>query len=173
VGTEAHIRDRDVLDIGCGPNLDFPHLENHRQLARSYVGLDASAEFVLSARMRHPEPNFAFAQAFASRIPLADKSVDTTLLSFVIHHIETEFDRVMDEVLRVTRGTVIIFDHLKSTNPVLGGIQQLYWDLADGGCAYQTQPEWERYLSGVRVERRVRTGAIFGHVVKYICTVPA
>ena len=41
----------------------------------------------------------------------------------------------------------------------------------DGGCNYMTAKEWEKSLSDIKVIKRLRTGAIFGHVVKFICAV--
>lgn len=171
LGTRGYVAGKDVLDVGCGPSLNFAHLENHHSAARRYVGIDTSAAFVVNARLENPDLKYSFAQSPASRIPLPDKSVDTSIVSFTIHHINSEFERVMPELIRVTRETIIILDHLKSANPVLGGIQNLYWKFFDGGCAYQTDAEWKRYLFDVDVLKTVRTGAIFGHVVKYACRV--
>lgn len=171
IGTEDYIRDREVLDVGCGPSLNFAHLENHHALARRYVGVDTSAEFVVAARRENSAPKYFFAQSAASRIPVADKSVDTTIVSFTLHHIESDFEKVMPELVRVTRGHIIILDHLRSRLPGVRQVQDAYWRLFDGGCAYQTDLEWADFLKGTTIVKRVRTGAIFGHVVKYICAV--
>ena len=172
LGTEEHIRNQVVLDVGCGPNLDFEHLENHHALAKRYVGIDLSAEFVLSARRRHGEERYAFAQASAVSLPLPNKSVDTSILSFTLHHVSGDPRRLVDEMVRVTRSKLIILDHLRSERALPGTIQRTYWRFFDGGCNYLSQSQWEDLLQNLHIQKRVQTGAIFGHVVKFLCAVP-
>jgi len=169
LGTEDAIRGQVVLDVGCGPNLDFEHLENHHASAKRYIGIDLSAEFVLSARRRHADPRYVFAQASACSLPLASKSVDTTILSFTLHHVSGDPRVLIDEMLRVTRSRLIILDHVRSERTLTGAIQSAYWRIFDGGCNYLTNTQWRHLLDDLSIERRVDTGAVFGHVVKFRC----
>lgn len=171
LGTEEYIRDRVVLDVGCGPNLDFEHLENHHSLARQYLGIDLSTEFAVAASRRQQGAKYAFAQGSAVTLPLADKSVDTSILSFTLHHVSGSPRRLIEEMMRVTRSTLIILDHLRTDDWITGAIQNTYWRLFDGGCNYLTQSQWRDVLRDLRVLKRVRTGAIFGHVIKFLCAV--
>jgi SAM-dependent methyltransferase len=172
LGVEEYTRNQHVHDVGCGPSLDLDHMENHHREAASYIGIDPSAEFVLSARAGNPQDNHFFAQAGIADMPFEDKSFDTTLVVFTIHHVEDSVSQIMREILRVTRSNIIIFDHLRSDNPILSGIQGTYWRLFDGGCNYMRRAEWDNALSSVRIVKQIRTGAIFGHVIKMACTIP-
>ena len=74
----------------------------------------------------------------------------------------------MDELIRVTKNHIIIYDHLLSDNKFASIIQLIYWKIMDGGCNYLTNAEWSKLLSSVSIVKRLRTGKIFGHVVKYM-----
>lgn len=163
---------KSVLDVGCGPDLNLPHMESPHPRAASYVGIDSSLEFVLSARRKSPGDNYAFAQASVTDIPFPDKSFDTTVVSYVIHHVAAAPAQIMRELLRVTRSHLVIFDHLRADNFITQRIQDLYWRVFDGGCNYMTRLEWEAFLAPVRTLHEVRTGAIFRHVLKIVCAVP-
>ena len=172
IGVSDFIRGKHVLDVGCGPCLDLPHLENDHANAKTYVGIDASSSFVISARAKNPSDRYAFAQASAMELPIPDKSFDTAIVSFAIHHIEDYDGAVMKELIRSTRRHIIILDHLRSEANIASWIQTRYWNNFDGGCNYMTAFQWGEYLKDVSVIRKVRTGAIFGHVIKLICEVP-
>ncbi len=173
IGVDEITAGRSVLDVGCGPALDLPNAENGHAFARRYVGLDTSASFVLSARERHTAANFDFAQASALELPFDDKSFDVVLASFLLHHVHGDLNQAIDEFQRVARHHVVIFDHLRSEGSVKQRVQGLYWRVFDGGFQYQTAPEWDALLERFEITRRARSGVLFGHVVKFICQVPA
>jgi SAM-dependent methyltransferase len=171
LGVDDYVRGQTVLDVGCGPSLDLPHMENGHRLAVTYTGIDPSAPFVLSARRENPSERYRFAQASITDLPFPDKSFDTSIVSFTIHHVDDPDHAMMRELLRVTRSHIVIFDHLRADNRLLQRIQDTYWRLFDGGCNYMRWGEWEGFLKGATVVRKLQTGAIFGHVVKLVCTV--
>jgi len=171
LGTREFIEGKSVLDIGCGPSLNFEHLENHHQLAARYVGLDFSAPFVLAARKENNSKKYDFVQASASRLPFEDKSFDTVLISFTIHHVEDGFEDIIPEAMRVAKKTIIILDHIKSNQLFPSTIQSLYWKYFDGGCNYLTKQEWRRILAPLEIVKSVQTGGIFKHVIKFACNV--
>jgi ubiquinone/menaquinone biosynthesis C-methylase UbiE len=129
-------------------------------------------EFVLSASAENPGKKYRFAQASVTDLPFADKAFDTTIVSFTIHHVDDVEGRLMSELLRVTRSYLIIFDHLRSDNPLADALQDTYWRVFDGGCNYMRWSQWEKFLTGTTVVKKIRTGAIFGHVIKMVCTIP-
>jgi SAM-dependent methyltransferase len=171
LGIEDYMNGKDVLDVGCGPSLAFEHLEYSASLTRSLVGVDVSLPFVDSARRENPDDKFTFLVAQADRLPFPDKSFDTTIASYLLHHAAPEPSIVLKELLRVTKNHVIIFDHIKSAGPLRGVIQQLYWNIFDGGCHYQTKSQWDTTTGNLNVVRTLRTGAIFGHVYKFIIAI--
>ena len=173
IGIAPFVQGRTVLDVGCGPNLSLPNAENCHELAAAYVGVDSSAEFALTARTLHDDDHHRFAQADARRLPFPDDSFDTVLASFTIHHVEGSSRAVVDELQRVARQHLVIYDHVRETRALPRRIQDLYWKLFDGGANYLTRAQWDAALDGVCVEREVRSGALFGHVVKFACEVNA
>jgi SAM-dependent methyltransferase len=166
----AYIQGRCVLDVGCGPSLNLPHMENCHTEAIAYVGIDTSLAFVLHAQRENPSDRYRFAQASITDLPFPDKSFDTAVVSFTIHHVHDPERTAMPELIRVTRNTIIIYDHLRSSNPVIGRLQSFYWRIFDGGCNYMRWNEWESYLGGTTLRRKLQTGP-FGQVIKLVCTV--
>jgi ubiquinone/menaquinone biosynthesis C-methylase UbiE len=105
-------------------------------------------------------------------LPFDDKSFDVVLVSFLLHHVNGDLVRVIDELNRVARGHVVIFDHRRADHRAKQSIQDLYWRVFDGGLQYLTAAEWDVLLERFRVVRRARSGLLFGHVVKLVCEVP-
>ena len=173
IGIAPMVQGRTVLDVGCGPNLSLPNAENSHELAAAYVGVDSSAEFALTARALHDDDRHRFAQADVRQLPFPDDSFDTVLASFTIHHVEGSSRAVVDELRRVARRHLVIYDHVRETRALPRGVQDLYWKLFDGGANYLTRAQWAAVLDDVCVEREVRSGAIFGHVVKFACDLTA
>jgi SAM-dependent methyltransferase len=171
IGVEEYVANADLLDVGCGPTLRSDYREYVPENAASVTGVDISVPFVLAARETHPESRYFFAAASVDNLPFPDKSFDTSILSFVIHHVRGNAASIMSEVARVTRKHIIVYDHLREANPLIGAVQMTYWRLADGGCNYMRRSQWERCLKGFTVEKELRTGAIFGHVLKFIVRV--
>jgi SAM-dependent methyltransferase len=168
IGVSEYIDNRHVLDVGCGPTLRSDYREYNPEAAASVTGVDVSIPFVLAARRTHPEPKYSFAVASIDHIPFPDKTFDTTIASFVIHHVPGSAKDILTELQRITRHVIVIYDHIRSCNVLTGAIQRSYWKLCDGGCNYLTGDEWTMCLAGISVEKQLRTGAIFGHVVKFV-----
>jgi len=97
-GLAGLLRLGDVLDVGCGDGWTARLLAPR---ARSYVGVDRSAELVEAARCR--AAGVRFEQADAHRLPFADASFDTVLLFHVLAYAERP-DEVVAEAGRVLRG---------------------------------------------------------------------
>ena len=172
IGIDEYVKGRIVLDAGCGPSLRKSHLEYLPDDAAALTAFDSSMPFVLAARKENPGAKFDFAIASITNIPYPDKSFDTTIVSFVLHHVPADPKNVLVELIRVTRDYLIIFDHLKSDHSFLSWIQLAYWDLMDGGCNYLSKSDWLDCLKPVKIVTEIRTGLIFGHVLKLVCLVP-
>lgn len=166
LGISEFVLDKSVLELGCGPDLDLPSTELKLDLPQSYVGLDFSSSFVSSARTQNPSSTFDFVQADAGSLPFGDNSFDVVIAAFTIHHVPHNPQQVIDEMFRVARNTVIIFDHIRSDSLIVGRLQMLYWRFVDGGYHYQTELQWSRSLRDRVPIASLRTGALGKHVIK-------
>ena len=93
------IRDKDVLEIGCG-NGHGAYLLNQRS-PRSYVGLDVMEEQIEKAHKCYPQFHFLVQDA-TDLSRFANASKDVVIIFGVLHHIP-EWRKVIDEVQRVLR----------------------------------------------------------------------
>jgi SAM-dependent methyltransferase len=173
IGIDDYIKGKNILDVGCGPSLNNSWQEYRVEDANTVTAVDVSLPFVLSAKKENPdEEKFDFAVASIDNLPYPDKSFDATIVAFVIHHLPpSDMPSLIEELKRVTKNHIIIFDHVRSDNRIRNAIQSIYWKAMDGGCNYMTTDAWKESLSSLDVVRKIRTGAIFGHVVKFICSV--
>ena len=156
------IREKRVVDVGCGP---FTYGYD-ATLPASIVGLDRSPQFVRAIGERDPANLYLVADA--KKIPFADKAFDTAFLRFVIHHIPGDTSELLREVARVTRGHLVIFDHVRSDVPWQRAIQMTYWNAFDSGHHYNTMGEWDELLRPYRVVQFRRTGQMFGNVCQIV-----
>ncbi len=171
LGVQELVAGRHVLDVGCGPTLKAEHAEHAPDSAAGYTGIELSLPFLASAREENPSERFFFAQASINSIPFPDKSFDTTIVSFVIHHVPGDPAKVIEELKRVTRKHLVIYDHLRSDNPLFSLIQSVYWNTFDGGCNYMTRSEWQCALGSLNKTDETRNGP-FGQVLRMILEIP-
>jgi ubiquinone/menaquinone biosynthesis C-methylase UbiE len=106
---DAHWKGRDILDIGIGGGRTSQALE---PLAKSYVGVDYSAEMVEAAKARFPAMDLRKCDA-RDLSEFADKSFDFVFFSFngidAVNHADRM--QILAEVRRVLRpGGVFLFN---------------------------------------------------------------
>lgn len=166
LGIDDLVNTKSVLDIGCGPSLSLPSTEISTEFISRYVGVDFSAAFLKEARRSNPDEKFDFIECDAGLLPFADESFDVVIAAFTIHHVPHEPSLVINEMFRVARESVIIFDHIVNKNVVIAKIQIAYWRFFDGGFHYQNEKQWAAALNGRNLVRRLRTGALGRHVIK-------
>jgi len=170
IGLEELVRDKTVLDVGCGPNLEIYDYDYPHKTSKSYTGLDYSNEFIKSANKSYGDRSHRFVQASAISIPFEDKSFDVVCALFTIHHVAGSPETVVSELTRVSKNQVVIFDHVKSTNRFVAFIQNLYWNLFDGGVNYLTLDQWTEIFAtvGLRESKEFKSGIIFKHVIQFV-----
>lgn len=78
------------------------------------------------------------------------------------------FNNIVEELNRVPKKYIVIYDHIKSDNIFKKKIQEFYWKYFDGGEQYLTNIEWEKILINYNVIKRIQCGAIGTHVIKII-----
>ncbi len=171
LGVQDKVRGKHVLDVGCGPTLKADHAEHDAETAASYTGIELSLPFLKSVREENSENSFFFAQASINAIPFPDKCFDTTIVSFVIHHLPEDPVSVIEELMRVTRHHLVIYDHLRSDNFFASLLQSAYWNTFDGGCNYMTRHRWNQLLAPLHQIGEVRNGP-FGQVLRMMLEIP-
>jgi tRNA (uracil-5-)-methyltransferase TRM9 len=94
-----------ALDLGCG---NGRHVELLTEHADRVVGLDISRELLTIAADR--VPTAALIEGDASRLPLADDSVDLAVYVATLHHLPSRTLRraSLDELARVLDGPALV-----------------------------------------------------------------
>lgn len=112
-----------VLEIGVGTGLSLPLYPRDCRI----TGIDISEAMLQRARARVQElawPNLELRLMDAHRLNFPDRSFEHVLAPYVIS-VVPEPERVMAEIRRVCKlgGTVVVVNHFRSPNPVLGGLE--------------------------------------------------
>jgi|SRR3954469_5262999 len=100
-GLLGDVRDRDVLEVGCGAAQCSRWLADH---GARVVGLDLSTGMLrAAARRRRPDARYTLVLADARALPLADRSFDLACSAYGAIPFVADPERVMLEVARVLR----------------------------------------------------------------------
>jgi ubiquinone/menaquinone biosynthesis C-methylase UbiE len=99
------VKDKDVLEIGCGNGFGGYLLNQLRP--KSYVGLDVMEEQIAIACKKYPQYQFLVQDA-ANLSRFADASKDVVIIFGVLHHIP-EWRKVIDEIKRVLKPNGSLF----------------------------------------------------------------
>lgn len=123
-----------ILDMGCGYGTTTNYL---KQKGLDSVGIDYSNEAIDAAKKRFPNGNYQFANA--ERMPYPDQTFDVIILRDALHHFvgEADFDKVKQEIIRVSKphATMIFFD--PNINPILKLMRKISKH-NDEECDYET-----------------------------------
>ena len=123
-----------ILDVGCGHGFIAYHMSQFRDA--DVIGLDLAHK--VDAPIKYvPYDGDAF--------PLADASVDSVLLCYVLHHAQ-DISVIMNEVARVVRenGTVVVYEDIPETwwDNIPLWIHNRKWESRTGPCTFRTKSEW-------------------------------
>lgn|SRR5574341_24678 len=150
-----------ILDVGAGVG----HLG---YLIGQQTGCKVVALDVRTYPFTHPQVSVQLYDG--QRIPYPDKSFDTSLIAFTLHHTDDPVV-VLQEMMRVTRRRIVVGeDRLRSRRDILSEvIKDLIsnYFVAEITFQYRTDAEWERLfgLLGLRVARRVEFES--GGLIRY------
>jgi len=102
------VRDRDVLDVGCGEGLLVRRLAS---AGARVVGLDPSAVALERARRAEPSgTSTRFVAGTAEALPFPDTSFDTVVFFNSLHHVPLEsMDAALAEAARVLRPNGVLY----------------------------------------------------------------
>jgi ubiquinone/menaquinone biosynthesis C-methylase UbiE len=102
------VRDRDVLDVGCGEGALVRRLASRGARA---VGLDPSAMALERARRDGASgPTARYVEGAAEALPFADSSFDLVIFFNSLHHVPAEsMDAALGEAARVLRSGGVVY----------------------------------------------------------------
>jgi ubiquinone/menaquinone biosynthesis C-methylase UbiE len=125
-----------VLEVGVGTGLNFGLYRDVESLA----GVDPDPYMLERARPRAAELSFPVElhQAGAERMPFADASFDTAVVTFTLCTIPDPAAALV-EVRRVLKptGRLLFVEHTRSIQPLMRGVQEALtplWKRIGGGC---------------------------------------
>lgn len=95
---------RDVLDIACGEGYGSAMISEN---ANSVIGVDIAADAIAYARQTYVRENLNFLEGSATKIPVADASVDVVVSFETIEHLE-DHEAMLAEIKRVLRPSGIL-----------------------------------------------------------------
>jgi len=132
-----------VLDIGIGSGLNLPF---YAPKAREIFGLDPSLALLTRARKKAPRTQtpIHLLEGSAERIPLADHSMDTIVMTWVGCSIP-EIGAALGEMRRVLRpgGCLLFVEHGRAPEPRVARWQD------------RLNPLWQRFSGGCRLNRKI------------------
>ncbi len=159
---DPHIKRKIILDIGCGSYQS----RYNPNLAKIRVGIDPSANALKEADKIYPTSSHLVSTA--EKLPFKNNSFDVVLLLFTLHHLsKKDWASAIKEAQRVTKKTIIIYDHILNESEVLSKIQLLYWKIFDGGETYPKEKDWTNTLRVFKIRFYRRVGSMFKHICFY------
>lgn len=125
VATQADLRDKRVLEVGCGHGGAASYLMRTLRPA-SYTGLDRNGAAIAYCRSRHHLPGVEFVHGDAENLPFPDQTFDA-IINVESSAAYPHFQRFLAEVARVLRpGGHFLYTDLRP----LGGVAEWEAQLA-------------------------------------------
>lgn len=153
-----------VLDVGVGSGLNLPF---YARQAQEVFGLDPSPRLLERARrnMRRADVPVRLLEGSAERIPLADRSMDTIVMTWTGCSIP-EVRTALMEMRRVLKigGRLLFVEHGRAPEPGVARWQDRidpFWVRFSGGCHLNRKIDDLLSDAGFRVDR-LETGYIPG-----------
>jgi ubiquinone/menaquinone biosynthesis C-methylase UbiE len=158
---ETYLKEHKVLNVGCGHKNDF----FDETWPSTLVGFDISQAFISHISRESPGSYYI---GSADQIPFPDHYFDTSLIFFVMHHLPFDMEKAMQEVKRVTRHHVIIYDHKLNNQIVKSMVQRIYWTIFDSGKKYNTTKEWHSLFEDFEIVEERYTGGLFENISQFV-----
>lgn len=157
---------KSLLNVGCGPNPTHPNLEYNIDQLKNIHCCDTSENYVIAAKTLNIK-NSTFSVCSIEKLPFEDDSFDIVFAGFVFHHTTIDFKKMLNELKRVSKKYVIVFDHVASKNIIAKFVQNFQWKNFDKGFQYKDKNEWNEILNKEKIYNKCTTGIIFKHVFKF------
>jgi SAM-dependent methyltransferase len=150
---------RVVLDIGGGTG----NLASYLSDDTTYIWLDNDAAKLARLRAKRPGTNAVLGEA--TRLPFGDKTIDDAVCVSVTHHLPDDALRLLvDEMARVTRHRIVVFDALREARSRRG---RFLWRI-DRGSFPRTEGELASFLEHSLVRRDASRFAIHHHYLLWV-----
>jgi SAM-dependent methyltransferase len=140
VARGAELRDRDVLEVGCGRGGGAAHVFDSFTPARM-TGIDLARTAIGHARRRHARPGLSFRVGDAQQLPFPDASFDVAI-NVESSHCYPDVARFLSEVARVLRpGGMLLMADFRGNGPAAqavggGDLEMLRSQIS--GAGFQT-----------------------------------
>ena len=140
---------KNIIDIGCGTGALCSVLN---QNGLKVTGIDSAQRMLRIAVKKQDNKAIEFIQASVlERLPFEDKSFDISVASYVAHGLKGYERKIMyDEMSRITRHLVIIYDYNKKRSILINIIEWL-----EGGDYFnfikKTEDEMKEAFADVRI----------------------
>ena len=110
-----------ILDVGCGTGAMVEVLSKPYQV----IGVDGSARMLAQAKKHLPHGHFQHVD-FTQGLPFPDQHFDVVYASFVLHGVpQVQRLALLQEMKRVCRHQVIVFDYHEGRNPFIDAVEWL------------------------------------------------
>jgi SAM-dependent methyltransferase len=151
-----------ILDVGCGNGFITHHLS--AMFGSKVIGIDLAPA---------TEAAIDYRQFDGKHFPVADNSMDTVLLCYVLHHAQ-DLPTVMSEMRRVLSrgGLAVIYEDIPAAwwDRIVCGIHNLKWRKRTGPCTFRRAADWRLLFNSegfeIVVERRLSRWRNLSHPVK-------
>lgn len=151
-------RGMSVLELGCGTGVVTRELAQFAGGSGRVVGLDVSSQLLDIARRTRPpgDATIEYVHGNASKLEFPGNSFDASCAITLLAHIE-DLDRVLKEMIRVTRRTVMVLDQDYQTLVFENSNTRLTRAILQCGADYNVLDGWcGRKLAGLLVRHRLR-----------------
>ena len=133
-----------LLDVGCGNGFIAHHLS--AMLGTKAIGIDLATT---------TEAAIDYRQFDGKDFPVEDKSVDSVLLCYVLHHAQ-DIATVLTELRRVLRanGLAVIYEDIPSRwwDRLVCWTHDLKWRKRTGRCTFRSEREWRTVFNSAGFE---------------------
>ena len=145
----------DVLEIGCGTGLMFPHYKKGVRL----TGIEPDEDFLRLAEERAnvSEAEISLRIERGESLPFEDGSFDAVVSSLVLCSVQS-VEQSLSEIKRVLRssGQLRLIEHVKSDRAVAGALMHAFnpvWRVLNGqGCNMNRNTERSLRLAGFTLQ---------------------
>ena len=147
-----------VLEVGAGNGLNFAYYDPARVTRVEATEPDATMLGYARERAASAPAPIHLTQATAERLPFADETFDSAVATLVFCSVGDPL-RGLREVRRVLKpgGALLLVEHVRSRNPVLGAIQAAVTPLTRlmaGNCHWNRDTEQTVRDAGFTIEQR-------------------
>lgn len=158
---EKYLRAHQVLNVGCGDKNYF----FDESWPDTLIGFDVSHTFIAHIRQNSTGSYYI---GSADNIPFPDDYFDTSLIFFVLHHLPFEMEKAIQEIKRVTKHYIIIYDHKLNDQIFKRIIQRIYWTIFDSGRQYNTIKEWHTLFEDFEIMDERYMGGLFDNISQFV-----